>query len=236
MLKQKSRYIPAIALVAVMMLIAGGAAIASNTGFKANIALAPTIAGATNPEIGNNYLSLPYFNPYPFAAQLCAQLGLDSAGLDANLIRRIDDTGSVNNAICGSGAANTLAIVPGNGIIIRRVAGSTTPASVIIVGSHNPTLSITVPASSVAVVGKWFAVPYHTTAVTANDICLQAGMTTTPALQSGQAQVFNPVSGTPTTVQCGSASAIALNLTLGQAVRLRQTPTSGPRTFVPAHF
>lgn len=238
MLKQKSHWTLAVVLVAVTMLVAGGVANASNTGFKANLPLARTVVGAANPEIGNNYLSLPYFNPYVNAAGLCTQTGLISAGLNAARIIRIDDNGTVNSAICGTAAANTLAIVPGTAIIIRNVVQAipaNTPTNIIVVGSHNPALSITIPAGVNAVTNKWFSVPYHTTAVTANDICIQAGMTI-GGLQAGQVQVINATAGTPTTVQCGQAAAIALNLTLGQAVRLRQTTVSGPRTFVPAHF
>jgi hypothetical protein len=238
MLKQTSHFTLAVVLVAMTMLVAGGVAIASNTGFKANLPLARTVTGGTNPEVGNNYLSLPYFNPYINAAGLCTQTGLISTGLSATQIRRIDSNGVVNSAVCGTGAANTLAIVPGTAIIIRNVVQpiiANTPTNIIVVGSHNPTLSVTIPAGTTAVTNLWFSVPFHTTAVTANDLCIQAGMTI-GGLQAGQLQVINATTGTPTTVQCGSAAALALNLTLGQAARLRQTAVSGARTFVPAHF
>jgi len=238
MLKKTSHLTLAVVLVAMTMLVAGGVAIASNTGFKANIPLARTVAGGTNPEVGNNYLSLPYFNPYVNAAGLCQQTGLISAGLQAAQIRRIDSNGVVSSAVCGTAAANTLQIVPGTAIIVRNVVQTipaNTPTNMIVVGSHNPTLSVTIPAGTNAVTNLWFSVPYHTTAVTLNDLCLQAGMTI-GGLQAGQVQVLNATTGTPTTAQCGSSLALTTSLTLGQAARLRQTTVSGPRTFVPAHF
>jgi hypothetical protein len=67
MRNKKSHLTMAVVLVAATMLIAGGVAVASNTGFKINKPLA--IAGGGS--IGNNWTSIPYFHPYTNGAGLC---------------------------------------------------------------------------------------------------------------------------------------------------------------------
>jgi len=235
MTKTKSHFTLVAILVAVTMVVAGSVAIASNTGFKANKAMQAAGAG----QIGNTWLSIPFFNPYGNIGTFCAQTGLVSAGLTRASVTFFDPgTGVATVVTCGTGAALAQPIVPGLGIRVRN-AGTVAlppPANIIIVGSHNPSLSIVVPDTSVpapAIGNYLFSVPYHTTAVSANDLCLQSGLTSTGL---NRAQIFrlNPVLGTFTQVSCGTAAAGSLNLVLGEAVRLRDP--NGPITFIPAHF
>jgi len=102
-------------------------------------------------------------------------------------------------------------------------------SSIIIVGSHNPSLQITTPHTGAGQVGNyWFAVPYHTTAVTLNDVCVQAGMV------SGLAERLDPITGNFTTPLCPSTQAQSINLVLGEHIRLRHPPNGV--SFTPAHF
>src|SRR5213594_1155923 len=90
----------AVLLAAALILAAGGAAVASNMGFKLNMALAAAGAGA----VGDNWVSIPYNNPYttgciaPVPAGqscfdgLCAALGF---GLTSN-IASVDGCAGVN--------------------------------------------------------------------------------------------------------------------------------------------
>jgi len=233
MLKQKSHLTLAVVLVAATILIAGGVAIASNTGFKINKPL--FLASAGTGEAGNNWVSIPYFHPYTNGNTLCAQLGLVSTGLGlrAGLLKLNPDGTSVPRA-CGSAADFTW--LPYQAVRIRN-AGTGSPTSAIIVGSHNPAISVTIPdvVTGTEIGNLWFAVPYHTTAVTANDLCNQIGLVNT-GFNRGQIGIHSGAAptGSFAPISCGSTQAIQTNLILGDAVRLRDP--NGPFNFVPAHF
>jgi len=231
MLKQKSHFTLAVVLVAAVMLVAGGVVTASNTGFKLNKPLNQQGAG----QIGNNWTSIPYFNPYGNLGTFCAQTGLLTSGIQRDTIADIDPvTGATSTVTCGTAAATSRAIFIGRGIRIRRPSTIVGTTSIIVVGSHNPSQSITVPDAGGGAVGTlWFSVPYHTTAVTAADLCLSSGLTSS-GIQRATVQRLNAATGAFTTVTCGTAAASTLNLVLGEAVALREP--NGPLSFIPAHF
>jgi hypothetical protein len=232
-----------VLLVAAVVISAGGFATASNTGFKINKAM--PLAGTL--EIGNTWLSIPYFNPYPTWNAFCTATGLLSTGLatHASIVFQnpIDNfpapgvlAGNLSSPVfCGTANGNTTTMPPGVGFRVRNATPG--PASIIIVGSHNPTTTFT--AYTTAGGGQrgssWFAVPYHTTAVTANDLCVSAGLS---ASLSGRATVtrFDAATGQFSPAgSCGTGTASAIVLQLGEAVKIRETTTK-TTTFVPAHF
>jgi len=230
MLRNKSRLTLAVVLVAATMLVAGGVAVASNTGFKIN---KPLVVGGAG-QIGNNWTSIPYFNPYGNGGTLCTQLGLISTGITRAVLLKTDaSTGVSSSANCGTAAAGTFAWTQGQGIRIRN-AGTGAPTSAIIVGSHNPAATITIPDAGTGSIGNlWFGVPYHTTAVSAADLCASIGMTSA-GVSRGSVGRLNATTGAFTSANCGTAAASTLTLVLGEAVRLREP--NGPMSFVPAHF
>src|SRR5262245_60969942 len=231
MLKQKSHFTLAVVLVAAAMIVAGGVATASNTGFKMNKPLNQSGAG----QIGNNWTSVPYFNPYGNVGAFCLQTGLITSGTLRDTVGDIDPvTGVTTTVTCGTAGANARAIVAGRGIRIRRPTTVVGTTSIIIVGSHNPSQSITVPDAGTGAIGTlWFSVPYHTTAVTAADLCLSSGLTSAGGLRATIGRL-NPGTGATTTVSCGTAAAGTLSLVLGEAVAIREP--NGPIRFIPAHF
>lgn len=229
---KKSHLTMAVVLVAATMLVAGSVAVASNTGFKLN---KPLVAAGGAGSIGQNWTAIPFFHPYTNGTVLCAQLGLVSTGAIRGQITKIDpNTGATVTASCGTLAqTNAFTWNAGQGVRIRN-AGIAPPTSAIIVGSHNPALSLTIPDSGNGNVGSfWFAVPYHTTAVSAADLCNGIGMTSAGALR-GTVGRLNAATGAFTNVSCGNAAASSLILVLGEAVRLREP--NGPMSFVPSHF
>lgn len=231
MLKQKSRLSLAVVLVAATVLIAGGVAIASNTGFKINMPL--PVTNPAIPQQGNTWLSIPYFHPYTNGNVLCTQLGLRT-GIGGATLLKIDPVTGVSTP-AGCGAAASFTWTAGQGVRVRNAAGAGAPTSAIIVGSHNPAVSLTVPVAGTGNIGNlWFAVPYHTTAVTGQDLCNSVGLVSTgsPAAR-GTLLRLNPATGSTTPGICGT-TASAITLTLGEAIRLRQPGTAV--TFVPAHF
>lgn len=244
---QKSRLTLAVVLIAATVLAAGGAAVASNTGFKINKALFPTSTASANK--GNNWTAMPYFNPYPNGNVLCLAMGLRTAGVGgvtittAATLTRIDPiTGAAPSGICGT-TAGTFTWPAGLGVRIRNTTAATgpvAPSSAILVGSHNPSISLNIPPTDAANANKgtfWFSVPYHTTNVNGQDLCNSIGLVSTGnATTRGALLRANADTGSPQNGVCGStASGIAL--VLGEAIRVRQPglPPAG-LTFVPAHF
>jgi hypothetical protein len=243
MLKPKSSRLTVVGIaVATLIVVAGGIATASNMGFKLNrqIVLAPTVPGGL---LYRNWISMPYNQPYGNAGAFCTMTGLVSTGLVGRAsVAQIPtgDTGIPTSVTCGSPAANTLLLIPGAGLQVVQPSGTAAPSSIIIVGSHNPTLAITVPdAGTTTPTGNyWFSVPYHTTAVTINDLCISSGLTSTGLTgRAGITMLTNAQSastGVPTSVTCGTSAAAAANLELGTFVQIREP--GGPKTFIPAHF
>src|SRR5437773_337261 len=174
LLNRKSHLNLAVVLVAATMVIAGSMTIASNTGFKINKGLRLVQTTDTGQK-GSNWISIPYFNPYNNGLDFCTQTGLRSAGIgNTTLLAKTDPvTGSTTSVNCASAGGFT--ITNGQGLRVRPAAivgGIANPNSIIIVGSHNPSLSLTIPKPGAGQIGNlWFSVPYHTTAVTAADLC-----------------------------------------------------------------
>jgi len=214
----------AVGLAIAIIVAAGGASIASNMGFKLNKQLfASSAAGG---QVGFNWISLPYNNPYGDVRHLCDQLGLPgnaTVQTKQYIVGGANDGSSQNAAVqvCGTCGATCGALVPGQGYVIHcPVATDPTPcpASVIIVGSHNGGTQITLPKTSSGIAGDWYmSVPYHTTAITLNDICVQAGM------NGGLAKRLDASTGTTTSVTCPSPDAMTKNLVLGEHVQMRQS-------------
>jgi hypothetical protein len=160
---------------AIAIITAGGLAVASNMAFR----LRMPIVFAGNGNIGSNTFALPFLNPYGTAAGACSAWGLTSTGTLRATIQTLNPTtGAFAQAPCGSAGANALALVPGRCVLVRQPNVANAPTSVLIVGSHDPSLTITIPVFGGGYVGTfWYSVPYHATAYNMNDLCLQAGMT-----------------------------------------------------------
>ena len=217
----------AVLLAAVLIVAAGGAAVASNMGFKFNKAL---VLGPEAGFVGHNYTAFPYHNPYGTWGGMCTQTGLLSTGLTRTRLRAFnynieDDTFTTAN--CGTAQAAAQTLVKGKGIEIMGLGA--TPTSIIIVGSHDPGHPVTLNKFK----NFWFSVPYHTTAVTSNDLCTQAGMTSTGLTRATIARL-NATAGTFQTAACGSTTG-AFNLVLGESVVLRETVKTSTM-FVPSHY
>jgi len=221
----------AVLLAAVLIVAAGGAAVASNMGFKFNKPLVLVPTGVVT-QTGNNWTSVPYNNPYGTLGGFCTQTGLVSSGLTRTTLTTKNyntNNEGFKTYSCGSAGATAQAILKGKMFQIRQptVAGATN--SIIIVGSHDPAHPFVIDK----LLDYWLSVPYHTTWVTTNDLCTQAGLTSTGLTRATIARL-NP--GPPAafqTVACGSAS--PFNLVLGEGVQARE-PVKTQVSFVPAHY
>jgi hypothetical protein len=251
MLKLKSsRLSMAVPLVAAIILVAGGVAVASNMGVKMHKGLPFARAGA----VGNNWTSLAFRSPYSNAGILCTQTGMTSTGLFRATVTRVDPvTGAQTQASCGTAGATSLTLTPGLGVIIRQplqcsdgtgncaaVAfggacpdgtgtctagpGTVTAAgsSIHIVGAHDPALTLNVTRAGAGSNGDFlYATVFHATATNFQQICDQIGMTNT-GLFRGTVQRLAASTGTTIQRSCGTAAAAAEALVLGEAIKLRQ--------------
>src|SRR5881628_2903430 len=138
--------VPVVLAVAII-LAAGGGAIASNMGFKMNKAIASGVQTGTTSTLKENWTALPYNNPYGTVGGFCNQTGLrTNLGSGAVVVITSATNNTPSQAICGTATANTLALPSdGRGIIIRQPNTAPRPDSIIIVGSHNPTLAVSFP-------------------------------------------------------------------------------------------
>jgi hypothetical protein len=202
--------------VAVVAVAAAGPAHASNMGFKLNKVLTGT--GAF--PIGRNEVALPFKNPYASSINVCTSLALPAG----STVQQVNaQTGGINSTTCPAGAPYNL--LPKVGI---RIA---TPSTVnaIIVGSDIPGSTISLfPLGAFPKGNNFIPVLYHTTAVTAENLCTQFGLT------SGTIQTFNAATGNLASETCGGVDT-NVNLRLGESVLIRTTSAS-TITATPAHF
>jgi hypothetical protein len=214
---------------AIAITTAGGLAVASNMAFR----LRMPIVFAGNGNIGSNTFAVPFLNPYGTAAGACSAWGLTSTGALRGTIATLNPTtGAILQASCGGAGANALVLRPGECVLVRQPNVANAPTSLLIVGSHDPSLTITIPPAGGGNVGTlWYSVPYHATAYNMNDLCLQAGMTPFGAI----CQWVDASNGFWHQATCGTLSAkssVAV-IQLGQCLRCRDPNgvTFTPQTY-----
>jgi hypothetical protein len=202
--------------VAVVAVTAAGPVHASNMGFKLNKVI--TAQGAF--PIGKNEVALPFRNPYTTSINVCTSLALP-AGAQVQQINA--QTGSANSTTCPAGAPYNL--IPKVGIRILSPGG----VNGIIVGSDIPGSTISLfPLGAFPRGQNFIPVLYHTTAVTAESLCTQFGLT------GGTIATFNAAAGTAASELCGGVDT-NVQLRLGESV-LIQTNSASTITATPAHF
>jgi len=229
-INSKSKWVVA-ATVAVAM-VAGGLAIGSNMGFKFN---AQIVAGAGASPKFDNWLSLPDNGPYPKANNICTSFGLTSTGPNSTrgvVTRLIASTGAPVSYTCGTATFGAFALVKGEAIKIRN----NVTINSIVVGADDPTNTIPI-ASGVGASPKfdnWVSVPYHTTAVKANDLCTDMGLTATgPNSTRGVVTRLIASTGAPVSYTCGTATFGAFTVTVGEGIKVRN---NAAKSWLASHF
>jgi len=221
-----SKLVVAIAVVFAVVLSIGVAQ-ASNMGFKMNRVIQPL--GTPSPK-GQNQVALPFKNPYSTAQDVCDALGLSNVAPKGKVSYVNASTGTTSSHNCGD--AGPFALTARQGLIVNN----NTAAGGIVVGSHqaNPpgTISLIGLATPAPKGQNRFPVPYHTTAVNAQDLCVDLGL---PSPSNGKIQRIDASSGVTSSHNCGDAG--AFNLVLGEAVIITFTgATINVPTGHPAHF
>jgi hypothetical protein len=187
-----------LVLAAVAVLTIGSAAIASNMGFKISI---PLTAGY------QNFVSLPYYNSYTN---------------DNSMYSDIPACTSVNRYLNGTGWQN---YTGGRTSLFNITAGEAYTVTVsasgnwIVVGSHNPSLALTLTAGY----QNFVSVPYHTTAT--NDNALYSQIT-------GCTSVNRYLNGTGWQNYTGGRTSL-FNITAGEGYTVT---VSGTTSWTPAHY
>ena len=221
-----SKLVVAIAVVSAVVL-SGGVAQASNMGFKMNRVIQPL--GTPSPK-GQNQVALPYKNPYLTAQDVCDALGLSGVAPKGKVSQINASTGSTSSHNCGD--AGAFSLTGRQGVIVNN----STAAGGILVGSHqsNPpgTISLLGLATPSPKGQNRFPVPYHTTAATAQDLCVDLGL---PSPSNGKIQRIDAATGVTSSHNCADAG--AFNLVLGEAVIITFTgSTITVPAGHPAHF
>lgn len=226
---------------AAVMITSGGLLMASNFGFKINKGITSNFTGATAPK-GYNWISLPYSSPYANAKAVCAAAGVTT---NAGTLTFTDPPSGTNTSfLCG--AAGPGFLLTGNspgGILMRTlglrltVAGAGI-ANAVFVGSSDETIQISLLkgflGNQAPKLYNWISVPYHTTWIKANDICVTVGNATNAVTITRIAGS----TGTPTTHLCGQGAAGAGNFSLvvGESVRITWAGAGAAAVFFPPHF
>lgn len=181
-----------LVLAAVFMLVVGGTAVASNMGFKITIPLA---AGGYS-----NWVSLPYYNSYTTAASIFGDI------TGCTQVSRWDNPSGTYQSYTG-GRGTGFNVTPGEAYLIK-VSSAT---DWIVVGSHDPSLALTLSAGGAS---NWVSIPYHTTATTASGLfgqipnCTQVSRWDNP---SGTYQSYTGGRGTGFNLTPGEGLLIKVN-------------------------
>jgi hypothetical protein len=189
-------------LAAVAVLAIGSAAIASNMGFKISI---PLTAGTAT-----NWVSIPYYNSYTNAASVFNDI------TGASQVSRWDNpTSSFQN---WSGTRGTNFNVAAGEAYAVKVSTAT---NWIVVGSHNPSLALSLSAGTAT---NWVSVPYHTTATNAATLFNQITSASQVSRWDNPTSSFQNWSGTRGT---------NFNLTAGEGIAVKVSAIS---SWTPAHY
>jgi hypothetical protein len=204
-----------------------GVATASNMGFKIN---KPFTSGFTIPgPRGDNWIALPYSNPYPTRTALCAALG-GGANMTLTTINPVTGTATNTSCLVGSPAA----IDPTVGIRVRITGAS--PPGRILVGTHAAGVPLPGLVGGFLAPGprgdNWVSLPYHCTWRRPSDLCAAYGFGLAAGVTVSR---VDAATGLVTNFICGQAPGGANNFVFvpGQAIRIRKVAAGGVAPVVP---
>lgn len=185
---------------------------ASNMGFKLSMSLVATQA---------KYISLPYYNSY--STQTAAYLRNDIIAAGGTGVNVYNWNGTAWQRYAGGGVGQVnFALSPGIGY---QVVSTSDVSNWVIVGSHNPSTTISFTATQ----AKYVSVPYHTTSTNAatlrNEIIAVGGTGVNVYNWNGTA--WQRYAG-------GGVGQVNFTLQPGIAYQIVSTSDCGPWT--PAHY
>jgi hypothetical protein len=236
---RNQRKVAALVVVALAALIATGGLVASNMGFKLNyLLLDATDAGSNS---GTQSIGLPYNRQVGIddASELFRDIGLTISTCGKNPCNCLDnlqryDTATDNNQPYAC-ATLDFALTPGEGLLVKTL--NTLGGDYIVVGSHNPALTINLVsalnAGSNSGTGR-YTHPYHGVSALASELISEMGGCGFVD-RIANIQKFDPASDNHQPYTCGLTD---YAIEPGQAY-LVKTGTGAPASgidFVPAHY
>lgn len=216
-------------LLFLFLLMLSGLLVASNMGFK----LTKTLVYVDANHVNVNWISLPY---YYLTGTVNAENVCDDIGGTCNTLGNCEvakwnvSTDTYSTWTCQTAKGTPFTVNPGEGIYVKP----NTNQDFIIVGSHNPTLQLTltyVDANHVNV--NWISVPYHTTAANAENLCDEIGGVCN-TLGNCEVGKWNVSTDTYSTWTCQTAKGTPFTLTPGEAVYVK--PNATITGYIPSHY
>jgi hypothetical protein len=195
-------------------MVAAGGLMASNMGFKLNY---PLVAAGGGSLSGTNTIALPYNRQVGIdtASQLLADINL--SGVSTIGLQRFDPLTDSNAPYPG---VSDFALEAGTGYLVR----TTTSGDYIIVGSHDPGLTIQWKAGAIGVSNSGsqrYAHPYHGVAATASELITETGALSVQRFDSA----------TDSNEPYPGVADFALEPGVAYIVRV-----TGDTNFIPAHY
>ena len=209
-MKMKTKVI--LGVVTILILSISLTSISSNMGFKLSMPLTAN---------QSKYISLPYYNSY--ATQNAATLRNDVIAAGGTSVEVFNWNGTAWQRYAGGGIGQVnFALQPGIGY---QVKSTSAVSNWVIVGSHNPSTTISFTANQ----SKYVSVPYHTTLTNAaglrNEIIAVGGTSV---------EVFNWNGTAWQRYAGGGIGQVNFNLAPGLAYQIKSTSACGP--WAPSHY
>jgi hypothetical protein len=172
MIKNRKVMFTALTLVGVAALVLAGGLAASNMGFKLNLPLKAQGAGSAS---GSNYVALPYNQQVGLVTAKDWFVDIGANGPVQVINRHNPATDSFDFYTFGGGnlPPNGFNLEPGKSYIVKVGADQ----NYIIVGSHNPGLTVTLHAQGAGSASgtNYYSHPYHGIAANARELFEEIG-------------------------------------------------------------
>jgi hypothetical protein len=167
-MKNRKLVLTVVSMVAVAALVLAGGVMASNMGFKLNLPLLAASGGVS--ASGTNYVALPYNQQVGLVT--AKDLFLDIPGAQ-QINRHVKSNDSFDfYSIAGTNLPpNGWNLAAGEAYIVKM--GSN--LNYIVVGSHNPGLSVSLVGPGPGSGTNYYAHPYHGVAANAKDLFFEIG-------------------------------------------------------------
>ena len=232
---RNQRRMAALVIVALAAMIATGGLVASNMGFKLNYTLLDSSDG--NSQSGTQTIGLPYNRQVgvDMMSHLFRDIGttISTCGLNpCNCLSNIQryDTATDQNApyACGLG---DFALTAGEGLLVKTALNS--GGDYIVVGSHNPALSINLvaPGGGSQSGTERYSHPYHAVSSTAAELMTELGGCNFVS----NIQRYDSPTDQNAPYACGLGD---FPLVAGQSYLIKTSTSTAPTgiDFVPAHY
>jgi len=178
----RNKRVAAVVVIAMAVIVAAGGLMASNMGFKLNYTLLDGSDAGSNS--GTQTVGLPYNRQVglDLASDVFKDIGLGTNVCHlyaCNCLSTVSKYNTATDALatyaCKGGPAGDYALEPGEGLQIGMVSGG--GGDYIIVGSHNPGLTVSLIAAGAGSASgtNYYTHPYHGVATNARELFIEIG-------------------------------------------------------------